>query len=185
MKPVRVYCTCPAWYWVVQWRWTDLLQSACCPQSEWLFLRSSCFGFPQSHPLPPPWDSHRQTPSLRLPSSWRCLRYSTGYCCDCSPPRCCWSRWGRFSEAAGCWPSMTSTHLVLHAHRHSNYSQKNLGHRPLGQHHIRNVCRWNYWHTLCILIGKFLCLWVLMYFTYGIYLCSCPVFVTSDLIQPD
>lgn len=111
MREKRMWRTCPAWCWVVRWRWKDPPRSACCPLSEWLFLRSEGFGSRQLRSLRAPLGSRRQRPFPRLPSFWRCLRCWTGCCCDCSPPRCCWSRWGKLSVAGGCWAWMRGRHL--------------------------------------------------------------------------
>lgn len=196
---VKVYCTCPTWYWVVQWRWQDLLRSVCCQQSEWFFLRSWCFGFPQWHPLLPPLDSRRQKPFLQLPSSWRCLRYSTGCCCDCSTPRCCWSRWERLSEAVGYWASMMCNHLVhgLHTDGQNNDLQRtvfhfNLGHKPKSKHPIRNISL-NIIHFFFIILQldlEFFCLyetnsWATTFVSFGVCFSSGPLLVISGLKQPD
>lgn len=111
MSKNRIYHTCPTWCWVVQWRWRDLPQSVCYRLSEWLSLRSEGFGFQQLHLLQAPLGSRRQRPFLRLPSFWRCLRYWTGCCCDCSPLRCCWNRWVILSVAVGYWAWMMGHHL--------------------------------------------------------------------------
>lgn len=111
MREKRTWRTCPTWCWVVRWRWKDPPRSACCPLSEWLFLRSEGFGSRQLRSLRAPLGSRRQRPFPRLPSFWRCLRCWTGCCCDCSPPRCCSSRWVKLSVAGGCWAWMMGRHL--------------------------------------------------------------------------
>lgn len=95
----------------MQWRWRGLPQSVCYRLSEWLSLRSEGFDFQQLHLLQAPLGSRRQRPFLRLLSLWRCLRYWTGCCCDCSPLHCCWSRWVILSVAVGYWAWMMGHHL--------------------------------------------------------------------------
>lgn len=124
MRENRMWRTCPTWCWVVRWRWKDPPRSACCPLSEWLFLRSEGFGSRQLRLLRVPLGSRRQRPFPRLPSFWRCLRCWTGCCCDCSPPRCCSSRWVKLSVAGGYWAWMMGRHLSpgLETGRETSYS---------------------------------------------------------------
>lgn len=106
MRKIRKQRTCPTLCWVVQWRWRDPPQNECYRRSEWLSPRSEGFGFQQLHLPQAPLGSRRRRPFLPLLSSWRCLQYWTGCCCDCSPLHCCWSRWVTLSAAVGYWAWM-------------------------------------------------------------------------------